>query len=623
MSQQPTNQPTNQLTNQPANPPTNQSIISLFTVETALWTLIVVCALVLRLVHLDAAPLNGREAHEAMLVWRAVTGQGMPSAGYSPLLFAANALLFALCGASDALARLWPALFGGALVLTPFLLRRRIGCVGALVAGLYLALSPVALVASRQLDGAVVAAVGGMAFLGGLVRFFDTEDRAWLSLSAGGLALAVTSSPSAYGLLLILALSLALAWPGLARREVRRSGEQLRPHLGRMFVTFLLTVLALSTGLGWNPAGLGAAGDLLPAWIARFGLVSNPVASPFALVIVYEPFALLFGLVGLAWAIRRGHRFGILLGLWVGLGALLLFLMPGRAVVDVLWVVLPLAMLTGIAAKALVQELHTRGAWLSEGLYVPVVLILWVYAYLVLARYATFGNSADLLMVLLVFVLQAILAVTFALTTAFDAMWRGFAVGTGVVLMVATFSAGWGVAYVRPADPRELLVREPTAVEVRDLVQTLRTLSWRETGIPARLPFTLETAPDSVLAWYLRDFSAARRVESLAGLDAEEIGPLLVSPRRDWTLAGVEYAGQDFALRRFWDPAEIRCVWQWLPEVSAAEPPHCSAAVGWLLRRRTPTSPVVDQSAVLWLRQDTVESGRVPEWEWGRGVERD
>jgi len=579
---------------------------------------------VLRLVHLDAAPLNGREAHEAMLVWRAVTGQGMPAAGYSPLLFAANALLFALCGASDALARLWPALFGGALVLTPFLLRRRIGRVGALVAGLYLALSPVALVASRQLDGAVVAAVGGMAFLGGLVRFFDTEDRAWLSLSAGGLALAVTSSPSAYGLLLILAL--ALAWPGLARREVRRSGEQLRPHLSRMFVTFLLTVLALSTGLGWNPAGLGAAGDLLPAWIARFGLVSNPVASPFALVIVYEPFALLFGLAGLAWAIRRGHRFGTLLGLWVGLGALLLFLMPGRAVVDVLWVVLPLAMLTGIATEALARELHTRGVWLSEGLYVPVVLTLWVYAYLVLARYATFGNSADLLVVLLVFVLQAILAVTFALTTAFDAMWRGFAVGTGVVLLAATFSAGWGVAYVRPADPRELLVREPAAVEVRDLVQTLRTLSWRETGIPTRLPFTLETGPDSVLAWYLRDFSAARRVESLAGLDAEEIGPLLVSPRRDWTLAGVEYAGQNFALRRFWDPAEIRCVWQWPLEVSAVEPPHCSAAVGWLLRRRTPTSPVVDQSAVLWLRQDTqdtVELGRVPEWEWGRGVERD
>jgi len=219
--------------------------------------------------------------------------------------------------------------------------------------------------------------------------------------------------------------------------------------------------------------------------------------------------------------------------------------------------------------------------------------------------------------------LQAILAVTFALTTAFDAMWRGFAVGTGVVLLVATFSAGGGVAYVRPADPRELLVREPAAVEVRDLVQTLRTLSWRETGIPTRLPFTLETGPDSVLAWYLRDFSAARRVDSLAGLDAEEIGPLLVSPRRDWTLADVEYAGQDFALRRFWDPAEIRCVWQWPLEAGAAEPPHCSAAVGWLLRRRTPTSPVVDQSAVLWLRQDTVESGRVPEWEWGRGVESD
>ena len=64
------------------------------TIETALWVLVALVALVLRLSHLDAAPLNGHEAREAMLAWRAATGQGMPQADYSPLLFAANALLF-------------------------------------------------------------------------------------------------------------------------------------------------------------------------------------------------------------------------------------------------------------------------------------------------------------------------------------------------------------------------------------------------------------------------------------------------------------------------------------------------------------------------------------------------
>ena len=597
----PTNQPTNQLTNQLTTRPT-------ITVEIALWVLVAVVALALRLAHLDAVPLNGPEAREALLAWRAATGVGRPfqAAGYSPLLFAANALLFTLFGAGDGLARLWPALFGSILALTPFLFRRRLGRVGALAAGLYLALSPTALLASRQLDGAVVAAVGGMALLGGLTCFFDTGASRWLTLSAGGLALALTASYSAYGLLLTLGLAwLILSWMWPARETREREVDLPRSRWSLVIVHCSLFALALSTGLGWNPAGVGAAGDLLPAWIARFGSVlgsgSNPVVSPFVLMAVYEPLVLLLGLGGLVWAvIRHGHRFGALLGLWAGLAGLLLAMMPGRAPLDVLWVVLPLALLAGIAVQALVRGLQTRGAWLSEGLYVPLVLILWVHCYLVLARYAESGNPADLALASLAVALQVLLALVFALTMRLDSALRGVAVGTGVALLALTLSAG---TYVRQATPRELLVRQPAAVEVFDLVQTLRDLSWSETGIATSLPFTLEAAPDSVLAWYLRDFSAVRWVERLAAESEEGVGPVVVTSRRDPDLAllwhdsapDVEYAGQDFALSRSWDAREIACIWEW--------PPRCNAAVKWLFLRRTPSAPVADEWAVLWLRQ--------------------
>ena len=576
-----------------------------------MWILIAVVALVLRLAHLDAAPLSAHESREAMLAWRATTGGGMPEAeGYSPLLFAVDALLFTLCGASDNLARLYPALFGSGLALTPILLRRRIGRVGALAAGLYLALSPTALFASRQLDGAVVAAVGGMVFLGGVICFSDTGRRAWLTLSAGGLALAVTSSPLAYGLLLPLGLAclgLAWAWPDGwstsfpkqegGEREGRRLRGLLRLHVGHILVVFSLGTLAFSTGLGWNLAGLGAVGDLLLAWMARFGPVSNSVASPLILVSVYEPLGLLCGLGGLVWAIRRGHRFGVLLGLWVGLGVLLLALMPGRAVLDVLWVVLPLAVLTGVTAERLTQSLRRQGDWHSEGLYAPLVVILWVHFYLMLARYAISGNPMDLALALLVVALQILLAVIFALAMRFDAALRAVGVGTGVVLLAVTLSAGWRVAHVRPADPRELLVRESTAVEVRDLVQTLRDLSWRETGMPTTLPFVVEASSNPILAWYLRDFSAARWAESLDM--GEETCPVLVTSWRDLTLTevseDVEYAGQDFVLRRSWNLLEVGCTWEW--------PPRCHAAIGWLLFRHTVSAPVADQWAALWVRQ--------------------
>ncbi|MEA3341273.1 MAG: hypothetical protein U9R15_15015 [Chloroflexota bacterium] len=573
---------------------------SRITIEAALWVLVALAALVLRLSHLDAAPLNVYEAREAMLAWRAVTGQGMPQSGYSPLLFAANALLFTLCGASDAIARLWPAFLGSALPLTPLLLRRRIGRVGALAAGLYLAFSPTALVAARQLDGAVLAAVGAMLFLGGLLRFldtFDTNGRSWLTLSAGGLALAVTSSPSAYGLL----LTLGLAWLILSQIWPNRKLDSPHWTLGirhwtldshwSLFIGHCsLTVIALSTGLGWNLAGVGVVGDLLLDWFARFGPAANPAASLLTILIAYEPLALLFGLGGLVWAVRRGHRFGALMGLWAGLGVLLLILMPGRSPLDTMWIILPLALLAGIAVESLARSLRERGDWLGEGIYIPVTLVLWVHTYLVLARYAARGEPTDLFLALLVIALQAVMGVMFALVMRPAAALRGAAAGIGLALLAFTLSAAWGAAYARPSDPREPLLRAPTALEVRDLAQTLRTLSWRETGMATTLPLAFEAAPDSVLAWYLRDFSAARRVESLT---AEDAGLTLVTSQRDLSLAEGEYVGQDFVLRRSWNPDAARCAWGW--------PPQCSAAAKWLLLRRTPLPPVADQWAVLWL----------------------
>jgi uncharacterized protein (TIGR03663 family) len=577
------------------------------TVETALWVFVGILALVLRLAHLGAAPLSADEAREAMLAWRAVTGQGMPEAGYSPLLLTLNTVLFILFGASDALARLGPALLGCLLALTPWLFRRRIGRVGTLVAGSYLAISPTALAASRRVDGAAVAALGGMAFLGGLARFLDSDRRSWLTLSAGGLALAVTSSPSAYGLFLTMGLSwllLASVWPN---GGVGRLWERARPHLGHVLLVAGLAGLALSTGLGWNLPGLGVAGSLLPGWIAGFGRSTGSAASPLTVLTIYEPLGLLFGLIGLVQALQRGDRPGLLLGLWVGLGALLATLMPGRTVLDAVWALLPLAMLTGNAIDSLVRGLREHGAWLSEGLYAPVVVLLWIHLVLMLGRYAVSGNAADLALVLLTAALQVLLAMIFALAMSVDGALRALGVGTGIALLAVTLSAGWGASYVRPSDPRELLSGNPTDPGVRDLVRTLRERSWRETGIPQALPFTYEASADSLLAWYLRDFSAAQRADRLDLVKEEDT---LVTTRRDLSGLsasaeetqgmGAAFVGQDFVLRRRWSPIEVGCAWEW--------PPQCGATVQWLLFRDTPSVPEVDQWAVLWLHQESAEA---------------
>lgn len=605
---------------------------SVFTAEMGLWAVLALVALTLRLLHLDAAPLDAREARQAVLAWHAATGQGLPTAGYySPLPFAANALLFFLCGESDFLARLWPALVGSALALTPLFLRRSLGRVGALAAGLYLSLSPVAIAASRRLDGAVFVALGGMAFLGGLMGFLGGCDRRWLVLSAAGLAFAVASGELAYGLAWALgAAGLLVSW-GWPSEKTQQAWSALRVHLGFAVGLFMLFVLAFATALGWNPLGLGAIGGLAVNWISRFVPSAVRIASPVTLLALYEPLSLIAGVGGLIESLRRRHRVGLFLGIWACLSGLLLMLTPGREPLDVLGVVVPLALLAGLGTEALLRRMRSWGWGGSVVLYMAVALVLSAYIYLRLAGYSTRGDKTELVLMLLALILPLmliglifLLSILLRMIEAKDdnigpedvegeikaeAHQAGLAsvVVVTMILLAITVSAGWRATQVYPADPRGLLVSAPTGVEVRDLVRTLSAISWRKTGTPTELPFVLEAPPDSVLAWYLRDF-AAWRVDNLAELEESAAGPVIVTMmRRDLPFSGSsQYAGQDFALQKRWDPSVLTCAWDAQGKQFSSE---CKVVVGWLLFRVTPfvPQPIVEQYATLWVQRDWVQ----------------
>ena len=238
----------------------NSRICDGLTVEKALWILVVVAALALRLFRLGAAPLSAAEAREANLALHAASGQGFPTANYNPVLITANGLLFALFGTSDFLARLLSALFGAVLVLSPWMLRRQLGRVGALAAGVYLAVSPTALAVSRQLAGTGIAATEAMASFGGVLRYQDTKNRAWLAFAAVGLALGVASGATAYAIL----LPLFLGWlaftrprPWIQPSVLKDRLSLLAPHATRMLLAFALALLVLGTGFGWNLSGVG------------------------------------------------------------------------------------------------------------------------------------------------------------------------------------------------------------------------------------------------------------------------------------------------------------------------------------------------------------------------------
>jgi uncharacterized protein (TIGR03663 family) len=571
-------------------------------VEALAWIGVGVLSILLRFVALDRAPLNEAEAGQAMLAWRAATGSGMPSAGsYSPLLFWGNGLVFWLFGGADGAARFVPAVLGVGLVLSPMLLRRELGRIGALAAGFYMAISPAAVLASRQVDGWTGVALGSLLVLGGAARFWETKRSGWLLLSGIGVALSVTAGPWAVGILGVMVLAaVGLAW-------VRAGGElgsvwrDVRPHLWAAAGTLALGFLVLATGLGWNGDGISAAGGMLVGWLRTFREVpASPVAFPLTLLLVYEPLALLLAAGAVGVAVRKGDRFAHFVAGWVGLAALLAVAVAGRRPIDVLIVVVPLALLAGRGIDWLVSGLQEQGRLLHEGLLAAGLLLLSGHLYLVLARYSEVSALQEIalyaaLAVLAVLLAASAIAAVGALVGVGAAI-RGAALGLGVALLVYTLSAGWGVAHVRPDDPRELLVERPTPVNVRDLVETVQGLSWQETGSETSTPLVTDVAADSVVAWYLKDYRAADWASSVAA--AADGYDVLVSQNSALGAAEAVFVGQDFPILTTWDPGTLRCELSW--------PPACRTVVKWLLLRRTEAAPAVEEVAVVWARKDLV-----------------
>ena len=569
--------------------------------EIAAWVIVGVVAATMRSVHLGWAPLTAVEAREATLAWERVAGQGLLSDTYSPFLLAGNSLVFTLLGAGDALARLWPAIFGTALALCPALLRRRLGRVGALGAGLYLALSPTALVASRQVDGTIIATAGVMALIGGLTMFADTRRRGWLWFAAVGLALGLVSSSVVYGLVVPLGAAWIVKsepWADDWSLWLARKRSWLESYGVEFVVALIVGFLALSTGFGWNPSGIGAVGGVFVDWVRWFELPQVPGAAPMTLLATYELAGLAWGVGGLIWSWYRRRPWAAFLTVWAGAAYFLVRVTRGGAPTDLIVVVLPLAILTGLAVEWL-----GRGRWASQtGIrvaYGAFVLVLWAQVYLMLARHALYGQSGDLALAGVIVLLQLLLVASFGFVLGPRATLRTWGAATSLVFLGLLISAGTGVAYRRTADPREALVGQPTAVNIRDLVDTLVDLSWHRTGLPITLDFVYEAPADSVLAWYMRDFERARRVDHLAALTADSFGPLVVTvddAPGPAIAPGPDYVGQAFALQRQWVADSLPCrLWQG----------DCRIGVRWFLFRDGPPLPEPVERAVLWREIDT------------------
>ncbi|MBZ0111661.1 MAG: TIGR03663 family protein [Thermoanaerobaculia bacterium] len=229
------------------------------------WAAILVVAVLLRIPGLGDRAMSHDESQHAYYAWALSEGGGYVHQPllHGPLLFHLTGLLFFVGGASETLARVYPAAAGLLLVLAPLALKRWLGRRGALAAAALIALSPSLTFYSRYLRNDVPLALFAIVWLGAAYAWVEDRRRRWLWLMVAGMAASFASKETAFLTGLIVGLwALFVAWRGRSR-EQRSAAATLAVLLLTLVAPYFSGLVA--TIRHPDAATLWTSGDLVVA----------------------------------------------------------------------------------------------------------------------------------------------------------------------------------------------------------------------------------------------------------------------------------------------------------------------------------------------------------------------
>ncbi|MBK8933654.1 MAG: glycosyltransferase family 39 protein [Chloroflexi bacterium] len=351
------------------------------TIADALFALVALAAGVLRLVNLGSLPLSPKEAEAALAVWRFWQPGHTAVFPGSPAYFTLTALATQVLGFSDAVMRLVPALFGVALVLLPWLLRQRMGPVGALITAVFLAVSPITTITARTAGGEAIALFAIFLLLAAWVRWQDSRDGRWAITLAAALGLGIASAPLFYSGL--AALGIAWFWQttiGPRLNQPDETGEvdetaaetetEKETAVGpAAALTGLIVFLMLTTTFLFNLSGIGGGTAVFTAWVQQFGRSDlEPVIKPFLAIARYDLTLIIVGFAAFVWASWNRQALPRLFVYWL-LGVFAIMLLQQGIISNAALASLAGYLLLGSFAAAMIGDrIHLRGWGLNHGL---------------------------------------------------------------------------------------------------------------------------------------------------------------------------------------------------------------------------------------------------------------
>ncbi len=238
--------------------------------EKAIYLAIFLVAVASRFWDVGARAMSHDESLHALYSYYLYNGTGYTHNPmmHGPFLFHANAFIYFLFGDTDFTARIVPALFGVVLVMSPLLLRRWLGRLGAVFTSILLLISPSILYYSRYIRNDVYINVWTILLIAALFHFLRSRKAGWFYLGAAALMFSLTTKENAYifgfiGLVFIVEVYL---WERLRYRD------QVWLYLGGLVLSGVL--LAVGYFLGRPPAPPAEGAEAVEAVSGAAKLVS-------------------------------------------------------------------------------------------------------------------------------------------------------------------------------------------------------------------------------------------------------------------------------------------------------------------------------------------------------------
>jgi hypothetical protein len=558
------------------------------TLEHALYALAFVFAVGLRFLHLGALPLSDYEANWALQALRITQGL-RPAVGPNPAYVHLTAVLFYIFGATNFLARFWPALAGSAMILAAWSLRGHIGRLPAIILAFGLAIDP-GLVAMSHLAGGPMLAI---AFLVLTTVMWMDGHRAAAGLFAG---MALLSGPSVWFGLTGLGLAWALG-SGIQKRPLIKLEEETA-HLEAVPSSSRLRLEEFREVLFWGIGTLVVAGTLfffspkgLSAFVASLGTFLRGWWTPSGIQLMrlllalpaYEILPIAFGIAGGVRGIINRDTDSLRLGIWALVALVLALIYPGRQTGDLVWAILPLWILASIE---MARHFNFQGSHLWEVAgSVTVVMAFLIFGWLNLASITNMDWGSDLVrtrlwllaaVVLLIVLSLLLVGMGWSVSVArMGGVWGGL-----IALTLFTIAMSTGAAGLRQPLTVELWQAEPRTGRVDILLKVANQISDLNRGYVDQLPLTILNINSPALSWLFRDW----QVQEISELPPDAIPEIIITASGDLSLS-TKYRGEQLVLHEMatWDKATSV---DWLK---------------WFIYRQM---PLLKDNVILWVRSD-------------------